>query len=410
MDKKLGIYIHIPFCAGKCSYCDFYSLAGRDGMMHKYLGALIRHIEESALQMEPYFIDTVYFGGGTPSYFGAEGLCEIFNALKTHAKVLKSAEVTVEMNPDSVTAQGLRILKDEGVNRISLGMQSANDDILKRIGRRHTYKQAEAAVKLARAEGFENISLDLIYGLPGQTRNDWADTLSKAVALRPSHFSCYGLKIEEGTPICEYLGSEILPDDDDQADMFLYMTDTMEHYGYPQYEISNFSLPGLQSKHNLKYWNLEDYMGFGPGAHSCIGNVRYSIIRDLDAYISGVYGKDNIIDEYERISSLDRAAEYLMLGMRTVRGISKKEYTDIYRSGFDKIEFLLEEYEKKGWTVRKKDRMSFTSSGFLLSNILIGTLLEAQSQAKMYANPWMIDTIGQEQPQPSAPIGGVDFG
>lgn len=409
MDKMLGIYIHIPFCASKCSYCDFYSVAGRDALMKKYHRALLRHIEETAPQMEQYYIDTIYFGGGTPSHFGAERICEIFNALKTNAKVLRSAEVTFEANPDSISRQGLKLLRSEGVNRMSLGVQSANDELLKLIGRRHSFKQAEDAMKLARAEGFDNISLDLIYGLPGQTRNDWAETLSKAAALRPNHFSCYGLKLEEGTPMYDYMGSADLPGEDDQADMYLYTTETLGVYGWEQYEISNFAQPGYQSKHNLKYWNLEDYMGFGPGAHSCIGDVRYGYISDIDAYISGINGNDNVIVEYERIDKLDRAAEYLMLGMRTVQGISKKDYTDIYRSGFAKIEYLLEEYKKKGWTEQSGDRWKFTSSGFLLSNILIGTLLEAQSQAKMTANPWMAEGIGEEGPEPSAPKGGEEF-
>lgn len=401
MERMLGVYIHIPFCASKCSYCDFYSLAGQESKMEKYQRALIKHIEEATPQMEPYYIDTLYFGGGTPSFYGAKYICEIFNALKRSAKVLKSSEVTVEMNPDTVTQEDLHMLKSEGVNRISLGVQSANDDILKLIGRRHSFKQAEQAVRMAKAEGFENISLDLIYGLPSQTKNDWADTLSKCIALRPQHFSCYGLKLEDGTPICKYRGSAFLPDDDDQADMYLYMTDILEHYGYPQYEISNFSLPGRESKHNLKYWLLDEYMGFGPGAHSFIGGTRYSYVRDLDKYIEGVSGNADIIDEYEDTDKLGRAAEYIMLGMRTIRGISKDEYTAVYRSDFDKIEYLLGEYEKKGWTRRSGIRWCFTSSGFLLSNILIGTLLEAQSQAKMSANPWIIEPTGGTGPETS---------
>jgi oxygen-independent coproporphyrinogen-3 oxidase len=314
--------------------------------------------------------------------------------------------VTVEMNPDSVTAHALRLLKSEGVNRISLGMQSANDKVLKLIGRRHSYRQVEQAMKLIRAEGIENVNIDLIYGLPTQTRGDWADTISKAVALRPAHISCYGLKIEDGTPMVMYRDTNALPGDDDQADMYLYMTETLGEYGYRQYEISNFALSGFQSKHNLKYWNLEDYLGFGPGAHSCIRDLRFSYFDDIDNYISGVNGNDTIIDEYEEIGKLDRASEYLMLGMRTARGISKKEYTGIYKSGFDKIEYLLEEYEKKGWAQRHKSRWSFTSSGFLLSNILIGTLLEAQSQAKMYANPWIVDSFDGET-EPSVNTAGL---
>ena len=407
MDRMLGVYIHIPFCASKCSYCDFYSLPNQDELMDRYQKALIRHIEESALQMTPYFIDTVYFGGGTPSFYGARRLCELFETLKTNARVLKSAEVTVEMNPDSVTKEGLHLLHEAGVNRISLGVQSANDDILRLIGRRHNYRQVIEAVKLIRAEGFDNLSVDLIYGLPTQSRSDWADTLSNALALLPEHLSCYGLKVEEGTPICKYQDSPLLPNDDDQADMYLYMTDVMERYGYQQYEISNFARPGRQSRHNLKYWQLDEYMGFGPAAHSYVGGVRYSYVRDLKKYLDGVENGGSIVDEYEKIDKAESAAEYIMLGMRTTRGISKDEYFAIYRSGFDKIEYLLSEYENKGWVRQAGDRWRFTSSGFLLSNILIGTLLEAQSQAKMNANPWITERLDEPEPRLSMPDNDV---
>lgn len=409
MDRMLGVYIHIPFCASKCSYCDFYSLAHKEDLMDKYQKALLRHIEESVPQMAPYYIDTVYFGGGTPSFYGAKRLCELFDALKNNAKVLKSAEVTVEMNPDSVTKEDLRLLHAAGVNRVSLGVQSANDDILRFVGRRHNWRQAMEAVRLVRAEGFDNLNVDLIYGLPTQSRSDWADTLSKALALMPEHFSCYGLKIEEGTAICKYLDSPVLPTDDDQADMYLYMTDVMERYGYPQYEISNFSRPGRESKHNLKYWQLDEYMGFGPGAHSYMGGVRYSYVRDLEKYIDGVLGEGDIVDEYEKIDKPESAAEYIMLGMRTTHGISKNEYFSIYRSGFDKIEYLLGEYEKKGWAKRAGERWRFTSSGFLLSNILIGTLLEAQSQAKMNANPWIFERLDREESRLTMPENEIIF-
>ena len=407
MDRMLGVYIHIPFCASKCSYCDFYSLPNQDELMDRYQKALIRHIEESAPQMAPYYIDTVYFGGGTPSFYGARRLCELFETLKTNARVLKSAEVTVEMNPDSVTKEDLHLLHEAGVNRISLGVQSANDDILRLIGRRHNYRQVIEAVKLIRAEGFDNLSVDLIYGLPTQSRSDWADTLSNALALLPEHLSCYGLKVEEGTPICKYQDSPLLPNDDDQADMYLYMTDVMERYGYPQYEISNFARPGRQSRHNLKYWQLDEYMGFGPAAHSYVGGVRYSYVRDLKKYLDGVENGGSIVDEYEKIDKAESAAEYIMLGMRTTRGISKDEYFAIYRSGFDKIEYLLSEYENKGWVRQAGDRWRFTSSGFLLSNILIGTLLEAQSQAKMNANPWITERLDEPEPRLSMPDNDV---
>ena len=390
-DRHLGVYIHIPFCASKCGYCDFYSLAGCDGKMGKYQSALLSHIEEAAVTMAPYYIDTVYFGGGTPSYYGAQRLADAFNALKRAGKVLKSAEVTVECNPDSVRRRELAILRREGVNRISLGVQSASDDLLKIIGRRHNFAQVKKAVRDIRAEGFHNLSVDLIYGLPNQTKDDWAETLARVLELEPEHISCYGLKLEEGTPMYdEYRDSPVIPTGDEQADMYLYAVQTLALYNYGQYEVSNFARRGFESRHNMKYWDLQDYLGFGPGAHSCIGDTRYSFVRGLDEYIRGVKQGDNILEEYEKLDELDRAAEYIMLGMRRGRGVSGEEYHRIYRSDFTPIEELLKEYEKDGWTKRLADgRWCFTPTGFLLSNLLIGSLLEAQAQQRLDVHPWM---------------------
>lgn len=390
MDKTLGVYIHLPFCAGKCGYCDFYSRRDADAQMPKYQSALIRHFAEAKTQMSSYYVDTLYFGGGTPSHYGAKRICELFNALKFNAQVLKSAEVTVEMNPDSVNRRDLALLRKEGVNRISLGVQSADDNILKLIGRRHSFKQAEKAVEDIRREGFDNLSIDLIYGLPSQSKADWSDTLARAIALRPEHFSCYGLKLEESVPMYEaYNGSPLLPSDDDQADMYLYTVETLESYGYSQYEISNFSLRGRESRHNVKYWDLEDYMGFGAGAHSFVGGDRYSYVSDISAYIAGIHGSGSVIDEFETVGSLGLAAEYLMLGLRRAKGISRAEYRAVYRAGFDNIERTLGEFEKKGWAKYEDGRWKFTSSGLLLSNILIGVLLEVQAEYKLIGNPWV---------------------
>ncbi|MCC8078163.1 MAG: radical SAM family heme chaperone HemW [Oscillospiraceae bacterium] len=404
MNKRLGIYIHIPFCASKCGYCDFYSLAGCDKLMPAYHNALLQHIRESAEQLRQHHTDSVYFGGGTPSYYGARRICELFNALKRAGLVYRSAEVTVEVNPDSVRAYDLALLRAEGVNRLSIGAQSANDDILKLIGRRHNWRQVVRTVKSARDAGFENLSLDLIYGLPSQTKEDWADTLNRAIDLAPEHLSCYGLKIEDGTPFETYRNSQILPDDDEQADMYLYTVETLERFGYRQYEISNFARPGHASRHNLKYWLLQDYMGFGPGAASCVGGVRYSYVRDLQEYISGVRSGGTLLAEYEPIGLLDRAAEYIMLGMRTVRGISGQEYHNIYRSDFAPLEELLQEFRHKGWTAQEENgRWHFTPAGFLLSNLLIGMMLDRQGEYKLSGNPWVdsMDAFAEREELPA---------
>ena len=297
------------------------------------------------------------------AFYGAARLIELLDAVKATGRLLKRAEVTVEVNPDSVRLHDLRALHKAGFNRLSIGMQSANNDILKMIGRRHSFHQVEMAVKNARIAGFDNVSLDLIYGLPSQTRSDWADTLAKAIALRPEHISGYGLKLEEGTPMYELKDSPLIPSDDEQADMYLCMVDELRRYGYEQYEISNFSIPGYESRHNLKYWQLDDYMGFGPGAHSCIGRTRYSYVRDLDRYIAGVLHGEDMIDEYETIGDFERAAEYLMLGMRTVHGVSRAEYARLYRSDFSGIAQQLETFVRSGWAVADGGALALHAGG-----------------------------------------------
>ena len=398
MKPRLGIYIHIPFCASKCSYCDFYSLAGCDQLMPAYHRALSAHMIESAPAIKHYEVDSVYFGGGTPSYYGAEQLIDLFDVLKRNGNVRMDTEVTVECNPDSVSLPMLKQLRQEGFNRLSLGVQSADNDLLKLIGRRHNFQQVQKAVSEARRAGFDNISLDLIYGLPSQSKSDWADTLAKAVELHPEHLSCYGLKLEEGTKMYrEYKDSPILPDEDTQADMYSYTAEMLQRFGYKQYEISNFAAPGFESRHNLKYWNLDDYMGFGPGAHSCVGNLRYSFVPDLQRYISGVERKVSIIDEYEQIDPLEKAVEYVMLGMRTSRGISEYDYRVRCQCDWRPILRVLEAFRDKGWAEQTEDRWHFTVPGFLISNTLIGILLEAQANGRAASVPWLGEAVKAEK-------------
>ncbi len=398
MDKTLGIYIHIPFCASKCGYCDFYSLAGCDRLMPKYQDALVEHIRESYPAFKGRYIDTVYIGGGTPSYYGADRLIELWEELKGSGSVLKDCELTLEANPDSAVYKELLKLRRAGFNRLSMGVQSANNDILKLIGRRHNWKQCGLAMNAAREAGFDNVSCDLIYGLPSQTKADWADTLMRVIELRPEHISCYGLTLEPGTPMYEkYNNSQILPSDDEQADMYLYAVETLEHYGYKQYEISNFAVPGYESRHNMRYWRLSDYLGFGAGAHSCMDGARFSYVRDADRYIVGVLRDEDIVDEYSTVSSVERGSEYIMLGMRTALGIEAQEYTEHYRADFTPIEKTLEVFAGKGWARCDEGRWHFTPQGFLLSNLLIGALLEAQSGSRVEINPWMKPAFDAEE-------------
>lgn len=382
MADKLGIYIHIPFCRSKCDYCDFYSLAGRDDRMDQYQKALLSHIKETAPLAQDFPVDTIYIGGGTPSYYGAKRLKELLGVIRKLYKVEKDAEVTVECNPDSVDVKSLKILRKAGVNRLSMGMQSANACELERIHRIHTPQQVNEAATAARKAGFTNLSLDLIYGLPGQTMDSWKATVEHALSLIPQHLSCYGLKVEEGTPLAARVAQgEILPDDDQQADLYLWTVGRLEWAGYPQYEISNFAKPGFASRHNLRYWLTQPYIGFGPSAHSDFGGRRYSFVRDLDAYIQGVLQGGDIIDESEIIPKRERCGEYLMLRLRTVQGINEQEYRSTYFMDFAPLQARLEQFRAQGWAEQTDGRWHFTPKGFLLSNQLIGDLLERQEQA-----------------------------
>ena len=252
----LGIYVHIPFCRSKCQYCDFYSLSdARERLMDDYLRAICTHIREAGPLAPAYRVDTIYFGGGTPSYFGEAGLATIMNTIRKSFDVDGNAEITFEANPDSVTPRLLRRLRAEGFNRVSLGIQTDDDAILRDIGRPHTYRQAVQAVKQIRQAGFQNLSVDLMYGLPGQTLEGWKKTVENVLQLQPVHISCYGLKLEEGTPLYARQQECDLPGDDLQADMYLAAVELLRQKDYRQYEISNFAQRGMASKHNLKYWN-----------------------------------------------------------------------------------------------------------------------------------------------------------
>ena len=382
--KPLGLYVHIPFCKGKCVYCDFYSLPGNEEKMDRYVSALCRQLSEIAPRTTAHEVDTVYFGGGTPSWLGGKRLRQILKTVEKHYRLAKKPEITLEANPDSAGDwRALRALRRAGFNRLSLGVQSADDGQLQVLGRPHTFAQAEAAVAAARRAKIRNLSLDLIYGLPGQTMESWRDTVEKAAALAPEHLSCYGLKVEEGTPLWDMQGDLDLPDDDAQADMYLWAAERLGELGYQQYEISNFAKPGYESRHNLKYWTLGEYAGFGPGAHSDLGDVRYAYVRDLDAYCAGVENQGDILSENERIPVRERDVEYIMLGLRITKGISRQEFEYRFRLPFGPVQEVLERFGKSGHAALYGGRWHLTPEGFLLSNQIIGQCLEALAGEKL---------------------------
>ena len=381
--KPLGLYIHVPFCKQKCIYCDFYSLPHQESRMDDYTAAVCAHLTETAPFAAGHCVDTVYIGGGTPTYLGPDRLGKILKTVHKKYRVAKDAEITLEANPDSAGDwKILRALRRAGVNRVSLGMQSACDAELSAIGRVHTQAQTAAAVEAVRRAGIKNLSLDLIYGLPDQTPERWQENLSAAVALEPEHLSCYGLKVEEGTPLFQRREAYNLPGDDAQADMYLYTVEFLERMGYAQYEISNFARPGKESRHNLKYWHLDEYAGFGPGAHSDFGGVRYAYARDLDAYIRGVATGAPMLSESERIPALDRDTEYVMLGLRLREGLDPKEFERRFRRRFNCFVPFLEQCRQNGYACEEEGRWHLTPKGFLVSNQIIGGMLDALAQDK----------------------------
>ena len=378
----LGIYVHVPFCRSKCEYCNFYSLPhGSEEMMDRYQKAICNHIKETGPLAPGYQVDTVYFGGGTPSFLGADRLSAILATIRQSFNVSPRAEITFEANPDSVTPRLLRRLKSEGFNRVSLGIQSDDDEMLQRLGRPHSYEDAVEAVRLIRKAGFRNLSVDLMMWLPGQTLQSWLNTLSNVMELQPEHFSCYGLKVEEGTPMAGYIRPEHLPDEDTQSEMYLSTVEMLRRKGWRQYEISNFAKKGMVSRHNLKYWNGGQYLGFGPAASSDFAGKRFSTVEDIMAYIEGIRDHGQVLVDVQEIPHRERAGEYLITHLRTTMGISAEEYTQKYLLPFLPIEGKLESYYETGHTTYINGRWRLTPAGFLISNQILSDLLLAQERA-----------------------------
>lgn len=372
--KNLGLYIHIPFCASKCLYCDFYSKPRcSEELIERYVHAVITHLKEYSPQLSAYTVDTVYFGGGTPSFIGAKRLRALLDAVKKYAPLGSRTEITLEANPDSSDLKSLKALHRAGFNRISFGVQSANDAELSKLGRIHNFSDACAAVQNARKAKFDNISLDLMYGLPDSTVESTLYSLNKLIELNPEHISTYALKLEEGTPMFEQ--NPPLPDDDTVADMYLAIVDSLEKAGYMQYEISNFAKPGRESRHNLKYWNLDEYLGLGTSAHSYFAGRRFSYINDIDKYISAMDSGDVLVEVAEDDVNCTSSGEYIMLKLRTSAGINPDEFVGRYQKSFDIYAEKLKQYIPTGYVKFENGSYRLTPKGFFVSNSIITELL-----------------------------------
>lgn len=372
MKKTLGIYIHIPFCLKKCNYCDFCSFVGvNDTVKERYVDALCRHISNYAKKCADYTVDSIYFGGGTPTLLPIRLFEKIFEKLRESFNVSDKSEITVECNPKTADVTYFKALHRMGVNRLSLGVQSANDNELKALGRVHTWQDSVKAFSDARMSGFENISVDIMFGIPEQSEKSFGNTLDKIKELRPTHVSAYGLIIEENTPFYVNFENLVLPDEDTEYTMYTGACRCLEEIGLVRYEISNFSLPGKESFHNLKYWKREEYLGFGVSAHSFFDETRFSCPSSLDEYIGG-----NFILDSTGISPNDRENEFVMLGMRLEKGISEREFENRFGKSFDSVYGkALEKFERSGFVVREDGRCRFTDNGFYVSNTVLSELL-----------------------------------
>lgn len=377
MLNELGIYIHIPFCKQKCYYCDFVSYSNKCSEVKEYIESLKKEIEE--FNFSNYKVTSIYIGGGTPSYIDSIYIVEILSELKEKLKCnlieFKDIEITIEVNPGTVDTKKLNDYKKSGINRLSIGLQSTKNDILKKIGRIHTYQEFLEIYKLARETGFKNINIDLMIGIPGQKIGDLKNTLQDIIKLEPEHISVYSLIIEENTPIEKMLenGEIKLPDEDLERNMYWYVKNTLELNGYNHYEISNFAKLGKESRHNLNCWNQEEYIGFGVAAHSYLNDIRFSNTINVEEYIQHIENnrKEENIQIEESQSLEDKKNEFMMLGFRKIQGVDiarfKEKFIDnpifLYRENLNK---LVEE----GLIEVDLNHIKLTNKGIDLANLV----------------------------------------
>lgn len=366
MSDNIGIYIHVPFCDGKCPYCDFYSLHGTDELMDNYTNSVIEHIKYYSGILDRC-ADTLYFGGGTPNLLGAKRLIKILEAVQKYFG-LNDAEITVEANPGGDLSDFFCEIRAAGINRLSLGLQSANDDELLLLGRKHNAKQAAKTVVDAQTAGFDNISLDLMLAVQNQTAESLSHSIEVCSKLNVQHISAYLLTVEPRTAYGKNRAALRLPDEDTATALYLRACGELEKHGFRQYEISNFAKSGRESRHNLKYWHCEEYLGLGPAAHSFIDGKRFHFERSIGAFIRGEPPvKDGGGGDFE---------EFAMLALRLTEGLTDKNCRARFdRPVPDRLKRAAKLYENGGFTVCTPDSFYFTPKGFLVSNTLTAEIL-----------------------------------
>ena len=370
--KPAGIYIHIPFCRSRCSYCDFATGLYESALAERYVTSVVSEITSWQEVDQPETVDTIYFGGGTPSLLSPAQLESLLNAVQRRFVVLTNAEVTMEMNPGTVTPEALGAFRELGINRGSFGAQTFDDRELARLGRSHSSDDTRRTYSLLRDAGFHNVSFDLIAGLPGQTLNGWTRNLTEAFALQPQHLSFYLLEVHEGTPLATHIktGLQPAPDEDLATEMYRAMLESSARAGYQHYEISNLCLPGFESRHNTKYWTRAPYYGFGCSAHSFDGESRrWANERDLGKYVALVEQNESPIVEDRRLTEDDRRAEAVFLGMRMMAGVRTGEFKELFGVDlFTEHADDLRNFREAGLIEFDGDLLKLTRAGALLSN------------------------------------------
>lgn len=372
--KEISLYIHIPFCKNKCMYCDFPSFAGKDNLRDRYVAALIKEIKMKA---EQYIIKTVFIGGGTPTYLTLEEMDMLLSAIDK-LKFADDYEFTVECNPGTLTFEKLKLMKDRKVNRLSIGLQSTNNSLLKTIGRIHDYKTFEENYNLARKAGFDNINVDLMFGLPDQKISDWTETLEDIVKLNPEHISAYSLIIEEGTPFYNMYNNDRLnlPSEDDEREMYHSAKRILEQNGYHQYEISNFAKQGRECRHNEVYWMLDEYLGCGSAASSYVGGNRYKNEENIEKYINDIENGKTSVEEEIHNSLDDNMEEFMFMGLRMTRGVCEKTFEKRFGVKIDTIyKDVIDKHINEKLLVRENGRIYLTAKGIELSNYVMSDFI-----------------------------------
>ena len=363
-EEPPGLYIHVPFCKRKCAYCDFYSVPDVN-KIPEWINCILKEANLSKGLLPPF--DTLYMGGGTPSLLQIVDLERLIKGLHQELNFSSDLEITLEANPDDLSSSKLTSYRSLGIDRISLGVQSLDEDSLKLLARRHSAKAAERAIDEALSAGFSSVGVDLIYGIPGQSGKAWMDTLEKVISLGPNHISCYQLTLSNGTPLdrLRQEGRVNLPNDDTLADLFLLTSETLESKGYIHYEVSNFALPGHLSRHNHKYWRRTPYLGLGPGAHSFLSPVRWWNPKSIDAYIERLLTDRHPFEGRETLSTEQAYMEMLCLGLRNQEGV---KLVDLVPSS--NAHLVAKELEMSGLVVRKSGRIVPTAKGYLVADSL----------------------------------------